>query len=114
MLRLAFVTGGTGFIGRHLIDQLIANGWRVRVLARPTSDLGFVRAAGAEVLIGRLEEPATLASGVSSADTVFHLAGLTAARTEREYEQANAEGTRAVINAILSAEDRPRRLVYLS
>jgi nucleoside-diphosphate-sugar epimerase len=45
---------------------------------------------------------------------VFHLAAATRARSEQEYYAANAEGTRALVETILAAQPRPRRLVYLS
>jgi nucleoside-diphosphate-sugar epimerase len=51
---------------------------------------------------------------MAAVDTVFHLGAVTAARSEHEYELANATGTRAMVDAMISAESLPRRLVYLS
>src|SRR5690606_31976559 len=55
-----------------------------------------------------------LARGVEGAEIVFHLAAVTHARTEADYVRANAAGTRALVEAVLGAKQRPRRLVYLS
>jgi dihydroflavonol-4-reductase len=115
MGRLAFVTGATGFIGRHLVDELVSHGWRVRALVRPTSDTRHLLQTGAELWEGDLTDLPRLAAGVLGADAVFHLAGLTAARTEVEYERANARGTEALVRAVRgSVEPRTRHLVYLS
>jgi dihydroflavonol-4-reductase len=114
MARVAFVTGATGFMGRHLVHQLTHHGWRVRALVRRTSDTAHLRRDGVEIVYGDLLDPASLAGQTDGSDTVFHLAALTSARTEQEYEAANAGGTRAVVQAILGADRAPRRLVYLS
>lgn len=114
MTRTAFLTGATGFVGGHLAERLAAAGWRVRALARPRSDTALLRELGAELVESDLDDAAALARGASGADTVFHLAAVTAARDEAAYERANAQGTRTVVRAALAAAPRPRRLVYLS
>ena len=108
------VTGGTGFIGSHLIDALIEQGVRPRVLVRPTSDTSGLSFGNAELVQGSLEDPATLARAVAGVDTVFHIAAVTKAHSEEEYLHANAEGTQLLIQAMRDAQPRPRRLVYLS
>lgn len=114
MGRIAFLTGATGFVGRYLVRQLSAEGWCIRALARPTSSTKHLLDVGAELVRGDLLNPRALAEGVESADAVFHLAAVTAARTAGEYERANAEGTRALVEAMGTAGVRPKRLVYLS
>ena len=111
------VTGGTGFIGSHLVDALIEQGVRPRVLVRPTSDsarLAHEQADKVELVQGRLEDRYSLTRAVSQVDTVFHLAAVTKAHTQEEYLRANAEGTHKLVQAMRDARPRPRRLVYLS
>ncbi|MDR3671545.1 MAG: NAD-dependent epimerase/dehydratase family protein, partial [Holophaga sp.] len=72
---LALVTGGSGFIGSHLCERLLAAGHRVRVLARPGSALDNLQGLELEVVRGRLETGADLARAVAGADWVFDLAG---------------------------------------
>jgi len=114
MGRVAFITGATGFVGRHLVPQLVESGWRVRTLVRPSSDTRHLERCGVELHTGDLGDRDALSRGVSGTDTVFHLAAITAARTEREYVSANVDGTRAVVEAILAGGPNRPRLVYLS
>ena len=111
------VTGGTGFIGSHLVDALIEHGVRPRVLVRPTSDVARLardQADKVELVRGALEDHDSLRQAVSQVDTVFHLAAVTKAHTEEAYLGANAEGTQRLVRAMRAAQPRPRRLVYLS
>ena len=111
------VTGGTGFIGSHLVDALIEHGVRPRVLVRPTSAIAQLagdRADKVEWVQGTLEDQQSLTQAVSQVDTVFHLAAVTKAHTEEAYLRANAEGTQRLVQAMQAAQPRPRRLVYLS
>jgi nucleoside-diphosphate-sugar epimerase len=69
---------------------------------------------GAELIEGGLDDPAALARAVRDTEAVFHLAAVTRARLESEYNRVNAEGTCALVHAVLEARPRPRRLIYLS
>jgi nucleoside-diphosphate-sugar epimerase len=70
----AFVTGGSGFIGRALLRRLATDGWSVRALARSKGSAEAVRSLGAEPVMGDLSDPAVLADGAAGADVTFHLA----------------------------------------
>lgn len=114
MSRTALITGATGFVGGHLAERLAAEGWRVRALVRGTSDTTRLRALGAELATGSLDDADAIAAACDGADTVFHLAARTAAPSEAEFVRANAEGTRNVARGAVRTGTRPRRLVYLS
>ena len=68
--RLNLVTGATGLLGSHLAEQLIDRGEGVRALVRPGSDVAFLRSLGAELALGDLNNPASLAAAVAA----WHLA----------------------------------------
>jgi nucleoside-diphosphate-sugar epimerase len=114
MGRTALITGATGFVGGHLAERLAADGWTVRALVRPTSDTARLKALGAELVMGGLDDAEAIAKGASGAEVVFHLAAATTAPSEAAFRRVNAEGTRTVAQGALAAEPRPRRLVYLS
>ncbi|MFF5141333.1 SDR family oxidoreductase [Streptomyces sp. NPDC013157] len=102
-----FVTGGSGFIGSAVIPELLGAGHRVLALARSDRSAGTLRAAGADVHRGSLDDPGDLARAAAGTDGVIHLAfnhdhfpDLTRA----------AEGDLRVIEAIgaaLAGSDRP-------
>jgi dihydroflavonol-4-reductase len=114
MSRTALITGATGFVGGHLVRHLAGAGWTIRALVRPTSDTRALEGAVVERIPGDLGDAAALRRGADGADTVFHLAAATIAPDEAGYRRANVEGTRTVVEGVLTAATRPRRLVYLS
>lgn len=118
--RLAFVTGGTGFLGRHLIPALLRAGWRVRVLARnPAAHDWLTRYPGVEVVRGDVTIPDSLTEPVRGADLIIHAAGLFRFwGDDALFDRTNVDGTRAMIAAALAAPDRPDgsrpRFVHIS
>src|SRR5262249_18258692 len=73
---LALVTGSTGFLGRHLVKQLLARGWRVRAAARDPHKAGIFTGTGAEVAYGDVTSPDSLTAALLGVDAVFHSAAL--------------------------------------
>jgi len=72
------VTGGTGFLGSHLVDRLVAEGHRVRVLIRPTSQLDFLQVhlgeGTIECIKGDLTDPSSLQRACQGVEAIFHAA----------------------------------------
>jgi len=110
---LVLVTGGTGFIGRHLCRRLLAEGCRVRVLCREATAPGDLDRA-AEVAIGDVTSLDSLPAALAGADTVFHLASALGATPfgPQGFIAVNAEGTRNVLDAARAAGTR--RIVHCS
>jgi len=108
-----FVTGGSGFVGRALIKELVQRGLPVRALARSDAAIAAVRTAGAEPVRGDLGDRAALEAGMAGCDVVFHSAALANDHGPRaEFFAANVEGTKNVVAAARAAG--ARRLVHVS
>ncbi len=98
---LIAVTGGTGFVGRHVIRALIESGYRVRALARTAAKLADLRHENLEVFNGSLgSDDAAL---VKRADVVLHMAGLIKARTLSEIMAVNRDAAGAIAKAAQDA-----------
>jgi nucleoside-diphosphate-sugar epimerase len=108
----ALVTGGTGFVGRHLVDALIRRGDAVTVLVRTAAKARGLTERGVAIAAGSLDDPAALRGATANQDVIYHLAGLVAARNEAEFLAVNRDGTRRLLAA---AEVSGRaRIVYVS
>ena len=109
---IAFVTGGTGFVGSHLVEELRSRGYAVRALVR--SDPKWLAELDAETVAGDLGDGDALRRGAEGAALVVHVAGLTRARDQATLDRANADGTRAVLDAAREAAPSARVLVTSS
>lgn len=107
------VTGGTGFVGSHLVDQLIERGYTVRCLARHSSNLQYLNHPEVEIVHGDLAIT-DWDSALEDVDTIYHVAGLTHARRKRDYFAVNHRGTEAILAAALKWRKQIRRFIYIS
>ena len=101
-MKTAFVTGGTGFVGGHLVDRLREEGGRVDALSRPESRAGARTDAGAEIAEGDVTDAASVRAAIPrGAHAAFHLAVSTNLwrRENALQDRVNIEGTRNVVAA---------------
>jgi len=108
------VTGANGFVGSHLVKALLAQGYGVRCLVRPTSNLLFIRDLPVEWAYGDVAHDKGLEAACAGMDAVCHFAGDTKARDRETYFHVNAEGTRHLLAACERAAPHLRRFVYAS
>ncbi len=97
------LTGATGFLGSHVAEALLADGWSVRCTVRPTSNLRWIESLRVERVTVDLREESGLLDALAGVDTVVHSAGLTRARSASEYSRVNAEGTQSLAEAAIGA-----------
>jgi nucleoside-diphosphate-sugar epimerase len=107
------VTGGSGFIGSHIVEALVRRGNRVKCLVRGTSRVELLREWGVDLVVGDFQRPQTIRSALEGVDLVFHAAGLIKAVTRAELMRANADATAALAKAC-AAQPKPPRLVLVS
>lgn len=94
-----FVTGASGFIGSAVVKELIDAGHQVIGLARSSGSSALITNAGAEVLMGTLDDLDVLKQGAARADAVIHTAFI---HDFTQYANAN-EADKAAINAMAEA-----------
>ncbi|MFT4127287.1 MAG: NAD-dependent epimerase/dehydratase family protein, partial [Gordonia sp. (in: high G+C Gram-positive bacteria)] len=102
----SLVIGGNGFLGSHLVRELLADGTAVRVLTRPTSDLRTIAGLDVDHVTGTLFDTDTLARALRGIDTVYHCAVDTRAwlRDSAPLYRTNVEALRSVLDAAVGAE----------
>lgn len=110
----AFVTGGTGFVGAHLVQALRARGDRVTCLVRSPEKAKRLGWTDVRMVRGDLDDARGLAEGCADADVVYHVAGRIAARNLNEFLAANRDGTRHVQEAAQASPRRPRLVLVSS
>ncbi len=111
MSSVAFVTGGSGFIGGRLVERLVGEGHRVRALARSEAAAQRVAELGAEPVRGDIGDRSSLASAANGTEVAFHLAAHLGEWGDWvDFERGNVDGTRNVLAAC--AEAGVRRFVH--
>ncbi len=108
------ITGATGFIGSHLTERLIMQGYDVSCLRRTASDIRWLESLNVRFVYGDCCNRDSLNECVKGYDYVFHLAGLIKATSEREFYLVNEVGTQNLIEAVDRYNSNIKRFVYLS
>ena len=112
-MQTLFVTGASGFIGAHLVRELVRRGIRCKCLMRPTSIVAARPTAGVELVVGTIEEPDSYRMALEGCDVVINLAGVVYALDKRRLFQVNGEGCARLADACLAAR-HPPRLIHIS
>ncbi|MCX7913112.1 MAG: NAD(P)-dependent oxidoreductase [Thermodesulfovibrionales bacterium] len=110
----AFVTGATGFIGSHLVEVLMREGFEVVCLTRSTSSLRYIEGLNLKLVEGDCCCAESFDKVLSSCDYVFHIAGLTKAKSQADFYTANVVGTETLLRAVLRKAQRIKRFFFLS
>ncbi len=114
MTPLAVVTGASGFVGSHVVDELLRHGVRVRCLVRTTSPRRWLEGKPVETWTGDVRSPEGLAEGLRDATWIVHAAGLTRAWSAAEFDEANVAGTERVLRAALAGAPGLARFLLVS
>ena len=113
--RNALVTGGTGFVGGHLVRRLLQDGWSVRLLVRSPSALPVEIYQQCEVVQGDLSDRSALVEAVSGVAVVYHCAANVNTWDHWDaYSEANIVGVQNLLDAIAECNCTLSRLVHVS
>ncbi len=111
------VTGGTGFLGSHLIDRLVREGEKVRVLIRPTSSLKYIsdhiKNNSVEIVTGDLTDPESLKIACQQISAIFHTAAvIDLSKSKETFEAINIDALDNLVE--IACNHRVRRFIYVS
>ena len=97
----SFVTGGTGFVGAHVVRKLVERGDMVRVLVRRTSNRALLEGMPVETAVGDLRDMDSLMKSLQGVDELYHVAAdyRLWSRDPRELYRSNVNGTRNMLEA---------------
>jgi nucleoside-diphosphate-sugar epimerase len=96
------VTGGSGFLGSHLVEALVARGEEVRVLVRPSSNITHLESLGVELTYGDLKDIQSLRTAAKGVERIYHCAALAADWGDWEtFRIANVSGVRNLLDVAL-------------
>ncbi|HZZ82369.1 MAG TPA: NAD-dependent epimerase/dehydratase family protein [Gemmataceae bacterium] len=111
--KINLVTGATGQLGSHIVEQLRGAGETVRVLVRPGRDQAFLRSLGAEIMEGDLRDPAAVGTAVKGASVVYHCAAKVSDwGAWRDFEEEAVTATRNLLAACMLT--KVTRLLHVS
>lgn len=106
------VTGGTGFIGSHLVKALVEKRRDVRCLVRETSNAKFLEELGVELVYGDIMDKDSLKDAVKGVNIIYHLAGEVYSKRSNDYFKVNVKGTENLLEACLS--EKIQKFIYFS
>ncbi len=116
MKERVLITGASGFVGSHLIPQALQQGLEVFAAVRPSSKIAHLKRFPVEFITPDLTDPSKLSTQLQDYqfDYIIHGAGLTKAKTQKEYDYVNATLTRNLAEAAMSAGIPLKKFVFIS
>ncbi len=108
-----FVTGGTGFIGRFLVEELLRRGHSgITCLARATSDTSLLKDLGVKIAIGDITDIPSLDEAGDGYDAVFHCAASVSNHGGESLRRVNVSGTENIFR--WAAANKTKKMIYVS
>ncbi|MCL4457970.1 MAG: complex I NDUFA9 subunit family protein [Nitrospirae bacterium] len=93
-----FIAGGTGFIGKHLVNAFAAKAYRVRCLVRTEEKARACKSLGFEAGIGDITDRESIRGKLDGCDTVVHLVGIIEEKGDMTFEKVHVEGTKNLVD----------------
>lgn len=109
---MILVTGGTGFVGSHIVRRLGLEKITTRCLVRNGSNVKRLKELGIELAYGDLTDSESLKKALEGVETVIHLIGIIVERKGATFEIIHTQGTKALVEACKDAG--VKRFIYIS
>jgi NADH dehydrogenase len=109
---MILVTGGTGFVGSHIVRRLALEKIKTRCLVRKGSNVQRLKELSLELSYGDLTDKGSLKKALEGVETVIHLIGIIIERKGATFEIIHTHGTRALVEACKDAG--VKRFIYIS
>lgn len=111
---MILITGASGFLGGFLVDEFLEHGFKVRAMARPTSDLSHLRKTAAHIVFADITNSSQVKSALRGIDEVVHAAAILGGgrKKKEDFLKINYEATKNLAN--FCVEKKIRRLTFIS
>jgi len=108
------VTGATGFLGKHICERLLRDGYTISILARDAQKAKDYEGMAAKIVIGDIADKKSISELVEGSDAVIHLVSnfRTASGPPESYHHINVDGTKTVLH--VAQETGVKRLIHCS
>ena len=111
---IAVVTGANGFVGSHLVDNLLSKGLKVRCIVRKSSNLKWLDGKNVEIMNSGLSDKDGLRKSFKDANYIYHVAGVVKSKTSEGYFKGNVDTTRNLLEVALENKASiKKRLLFL-
>lgn len=112
-MRIA-VTGGTGFVGSHVVELLLERGFDVNCLMLPGEGRLWLEGRPVRFFEGSITDRESLVLFLENCDAIINIAGLTRAKSEADFMAVNRDGAVNLVEVALSIPDGPRHIISMS
>lgn len=110
----SFITGATGFIGSHLVEELLKKNYSVKCLVRKSSSTKWLDGKNVELVYGDLFDKEFLSEVLKDVDYVYHVGGVTFAKKKEEFYRGNVEATKSLLESCIKFKPDIKKFIHVS
>ncbi len=111
---VSVVTGGTGFVGSHLVDLLLEKAHTVKCIVRKTSNLRWLEGKPVEIIDSGLYDKEKLKEVLKDTDYLFHVAGVVKAKKWEDYYNGNVTPAKNLLEVLIEVNPQIKRVIVVS
>ncbi len=112
--KIAVVTGGTGFVGSHLVDLLLNKGFEVRCITRKSSNLRWLKDKDVEIFDCGLFDKDKLEDVINGANYLFHVAGVVRSKNKEGFFKGNVDTTKNLLEVTAKVNPEIDKIIIVS